>query len=218
MSLLNSYKFWLFFKRRREKIIPLLIIVFFAIGLICIELTLKPIATFVEAQTCLKVDYAVSRLTTIAEGLRNYQIKNKSYPKSSEEIENTLHNYIEFYFKDRCGNYPPGKKFMPEFPKKIPIFEISDEERNNLFVDPFTRKNEEHSRGFHYYFFNSNFIIWSIGPDRKDDLSEKLQNTNTNFEFTSILNCIYDPSNGVVSPGDIVFSSFSKNLKPSAEN
>lgn len=190
-----------------RKRIALISVGFFTIGLIYIEITLKPIATFVEAQVCLKVDYAVSRLTTIMEGLRKYQIKNKSYPKSSEEIENTLHNYIEFYFKDRWCNYPPGSKLKPGFPKKIPIFKISDRERELLFVDPFTGKNDEHRRGFHYYFFNSNFIIWSIGPDRKDDLSEQLQNTNTNVEFTSILKCIYDPSNGVRSSGDIVFSS-----------
>jgi len=193
-------------KRFLQIIILLLALLLFGVFILESFSGLKPISCFIEAQTCLKVGYATSRLRTISEALDIYFIENKTYPPT-QLLQDSIKEYIINYYKMEWWTYPKSILEVKSNAGAIKNSLIPKKESKKIFIDPF---NKTDSKEFLYYTLNekNDFIIWSIGPDRQDGLSEKI--IKEGIELSVIIEGIYDPTNGVKSKGDIVFSSLFK--------
>lgn len=82
----------------------------------------------------------------------------------------------------------------------MPFDNAPESERKHIFLDPYNK-----NKTFQYSLYEDGFLLWSIGPDKEDQFRNVL--ASESLEFHEITNCIYDPTNGTLSKGDIVFSN-----------
>lgn len=80
-----------------------------------------------------------------------------------------------------------------------------------MYLDPFGSKirygiyNIEWSKPF----FPKNYLIISNGPDKDIDINEReIWKFNKDELISHIIDKIYDPTNGLISNGDIIYAEF----------
>ncbi len=155
------------------------------------------VPNFLEAQTRSKVARVRSDQRSMATALESYFIDNNKYP----------------VWTDKDAEYGKGAAFqgkmIPSFPAYKPGGAMTVTTpiayMTSYFDDVFAPVEKT---TFGYYGVTGSktagWVIFSPGPDQKYDLDWKLYNPDVTQPSPELVPFIYDPTNGTVSPGDII--------------
>ncbi len=149
---------------------------------------------YLESRVINKYCLARSRMLTIATSLESYRLKKGKLPFTKRD------GYLDIDFSQNLElkfvySYQPKFNIqLHSFPKYFPP---------QLINDPFTE-----GASFYYYNNGVRYLLISVGPDKRLDLSAQEvfdQNGELRFDIPLIT---YDPSNGTLSSaGDIILDS-----------
>lgn len=200
--------------RRAFTLIELLIVV----AIIAI-LAAIAVPNFLEAQTRAKVARARADMRSEATALETYRIDWNKYPRPfdhhqggkyytradwHEHIPSTLSTPVSY-----LPSIPDNDPFLPRVPETRPI--LKDVEGRHFFFNaPFSLKAIEEDRGIvnygeyvEYRRIGGDYAIFSYGPDR---LYYNQPDGPSGVAYTEWQFIDYDPSNGTISPGNIIRS------------
>ena len=169
------------------------------------------VATNKETELFRKNFKSQMNLKIIADALENYYSQYSSIPGESNSIHEIRHDVLSDYVHTNYKLKTDDIIIIPLPRDFIIMMRTPPDDIKNVFVDPHV--------GTNFLFFKNSkyFVILGLGPDkilniRKKYLSENAFSIDPLMRFTSglispslILN-IYDPTNGVLSPGDIIYS------------
>lgn len=148
------------------------------------------IPNFLEAQTRAKVSRVKADIRTVATGLEAYRVDHNHYPVDTRD----------------SGPDDGGIDFTFWFatPMTTPIAYITSYPK-----DPFWTTGPD--KYFQYGATKSRWIVSSVGPDLdsldRGDIKERLDFSETLYDFTLLELKVYDPTNGTISDGDVFRTS-----------
>jgi type II secretion system protein G len=188
--------------RRAFTLIELLIVV----AIIAI-LAAIAVPNFLEAQTRAKVSRAKSDLRTSAIALEAYYVDNNAYPLAERAIS-VLTTPIS-YLTNAAGRDPFGVgRALPPFPPDVYVYTNFTESRWLTTLPALGVAPADQQRILELRWFNA-----SRGPDTIAGVEDR----NAGFAITPVSlatffnglltgNALYDPTNGTISPGDIILT------------
>lgn len=185
-----------FARARAFTLIELLIVV----GIIAI-LAAIAIPNMLEAQIRAKVSRAKSDMRTIATSLESYAVDNNKYPPNYDSGMYGVSpstEYLTFAALTTPVAYittAPGDVFRPDLEEPTRGHYFDYVAADSVFALP------RYTEGLRAYYTRTDtkWTVISIGPDRRHDEAGQA------LDQAAYL--LYDPTNGTVSPGDIVRSN-----------
>ena len=154
-------------------------------------LTAIAVPNFIEAQQRSKVSLTKADMRSLATALESYYVDCNDYPAWTTGADSANKWELPSFQVST-----PQKKIMT---LTTPIAYIT-----SFLQDPFSKEGKT----FSYYSVKNGWILWSLGPDQKVDLSleliKKLYRADISQPSLDLLQYYYDPTNGSASGGDIV--------------
>lgn len=153
---------------------------------------------FQHAQVKAKVAAAYAEMQTLSTTIESYQLDHNTYPLDGNDYFEKKEDYFDQRFIQRVLTTPTA--YITDLPDDL----FHQKETHNMY-DPVLRRHFQSKPPYPYiYMTEGNFMthrgaprayyIFSLGPDKYFNNDSKLKD-----DFI-----LYDPSNGVISDGDLL--------------